>query len=172
VANAFQPRKILATLVSHNVDFVLIGGLAGMARGSSYPSYDIDVAYARDAGNLERLAAALRELGATLRGAPDDVLFLLDAETLERGAHFTFATPHGSLDILSDPDGAPPYVELKHAAGPKAEVEGVLIHVASLDHLISMKEASGRTKDKLMATELRTLSNELCAPDYDEDEET
>jgi hypothetical protein len=36
--------------------------------------------------------------------------------------------------------------------------------VASLDHLIAMKEASGRTKDKLMATEYRTISDELRAP--------
>ncbi|CAN5332123.1 hypothetical protein BH18ACT12_BH18ACT12_04180 [soil metagenome] len=34
---------------------MLIGRLAGIARGSSYPSYDIDIAYARDTRNLERL---------------------------------------------------------------------------------------------------------------------
>ena len=45
-----------------------------------------------------------------------------------------------------------------------AEVEGELIFVASLDHLIAMKEAAGRTKDKLMATEYRVLSDELRAP--------
>ena len=75
----FRPKPILETLVRHRVDFVLVGGLAGVARGSSYPTYDVDIAYARDRPNLERLAAALRELGATLRGAPPDVPFLLDA---------------------------------------------------------------------------------------------
>jgi hypothetical protein len=107
VADAFRPREILETLDNHEVDFVLIGGLAGMARGSSYASYDVDVAYARDPDNLGRLATALRELGATLRGAPEGLPFRLDAETLESGAHFTFATPYGSLDILHEPDGAP-----------------------------------------------------------------
>lgn len=160
----FRPRKLLATLKRHDVDFVLIGGLAGIARGSSYPSYDVDIAYARDRENLERLAAALRELGARLRGAPADVPFLLDAETIERGSHFTFVTPDGSIDLLSDPDGAPPFGELKRAAGTPAEVEGIPTLVASLDHLIAMKEASGRTKDKLMATEYRTLSDVLRAP--------
>lgn len=66
--------------------------MAGMARGSTYPSFDVDIAYERSRDNLERLAAALRELGATLRGAPEDVPFLLDAETIARGAHFTFQT--------------------------------------------------------------------------------
>jgi hypothetical protein len=146
------------------VDFVLIGGMAGIARGSSYPSYDIDVAYARDAENLDRLAAALQKLGATLRGAPSDLPSHPDAKTLKAGSHFTFDTPYGSLDILSDPSGAPPYERLKAAADP-AEVEGEPLLVASLDHLIAMKEASGRTKDKLMATEYRTLSDRVRAPE-------
>ena len=156
----FRPKPILETLVRHRVDFVLVGGLAGVARGSSYPTYDVDIAYARDRPNLERLAAALRELGATLRGAPPDVPFLLDAETLERGAHFTFETKFGAIDVLDRPDGSPPYAALKAAAGEPAEVEGERILVASLDHLIAMKETSARTKDKLMATEYRVLADE------------
>jgi hypothetical protein len=160
----FQPKPILRKLLEHEVDFVLIGGLAGIARGSSYPSYDIDIAYARESGNLERLAAALRELGATLRGAPPNLPFQLDAQALKAGSHFTFETPHGSLDLLSDPDGAPPYDKLKAAAGPPAEVDGEPIFVASLDHLIAMKEASDRIKDKLMATEYRVLSDQLRTP--------
>jgi hypothetical protein len=91
------------------------------------------------------------------------VPFILDAETLEHGAHFTFETPHGNLDILTDPDGAPAYADLKRAAGEPLLLEGVLIHVASLDHLIAMKEAAGRTKDKLMASEYRALADEIRA---------
>ena len=163
----FHPRPILETLLAHGVDFILIGGLAGVARGSAYPSFDVDVAYARDRANLDRLASALRELGATLRGAPPDLPFLLDAKTLENGANFTFDTKFGSLDILSDPVGAPRYEALKNAAGDAVPVDGVPIYVASLDHLIAMKEAAGRPKDKLMATEYRVLSDLLRAPKPD-----
>jgi hypothetical protein len=118
----FQPRPIFDALIRHDVDFVVIGGMAGILRGSSYPSFDVDIAYARARANLEKLAAALNELGATLRGAPPDVPFILDAETLENGAHFTFATPYGPLDILSEPDGAPRYDELKRSAGEPLEL--------------------------------------------------
>jgi hypothetical protein len=156
----FRPKSILGALLEHKVDFVLIGGLAGMAHGSSFPSFDVDIAYGRERPNLERLASALRELKATLRGAPPDVPFQLDAKTLEAGAHFTFSTPFGALDILDRPDGAPPYEQLKSAA-TLADIEGERVHVASLDHLIAMKETAGRPKDKLMATEYRTLSDEL-----------
>lgn len=162
-AEDFDPLPMLQTLAQTGVDFVVIGGIAGGAHGSSYPTFDLDIAYARDRPNLERLAAALRELGATLRGAPPDLPFQLDARTLENGSHFTFDTRHGPLDILSDPEGAPPYAQLK-AAGRQAEVRGAPVTVASLDHLIAMKESTGRTKDKLMATEYRVLSDELRAP--------
>ena len=156
----FQPKPILRTLLEHDVDFVLIGGLAGILYGSSYPSYDVDIAYGRDPENLKRLAAALRELGATLRGAPKNLPFKLDARTLKNGSHFTFDTRYGSIDILSDPDGAPPYEKLKRRAGRPQEFEGERIRVASLDHLIAMKDASARTKDQLMATEYRVLADE------------
>ena len=162
----FQPKPILRTLRAHEVDFVLIGGVAGMAHGSAYPSFDLDVAYGRDPANLERLADALRELDAKLRGAPVDVLFQLDARTLESGANFTFTTPYGSLEILGDAAGAPAYERLK-ADAAQAEIDGEPVRVASLDHLIAMKEAAGRTKDKLMATEYRTLSDVLRAPTGD-----
>lgn len=158
---SFEPRRILESLAAHGVDFVLIGGMAGVARGSSYPSFDVDIAYERSKRNLERLATALRELGATLRGAPPDVPFILDWKTLENGASFTFATNFGALDILSDPVGAPRYTLLRDGAGEAVDVEGVRILVCSIDHLIAMKEAAGRPKDLLMASEYRVISDEL-----------
>jgi hypothetical protein len=157
---------VLTCLVRHGVDFVVIGGMAGMSHGSAYPSFDVDVAYARDDENLERLAASLVELGASLRGAPAGLPFQLDARTLRNGANFTFDTPFGSFDILADPAGAPPYRRL-YEGGVNAVVEGVPVRIASLDHLIAMKEAAGRPKDKLMATEYRVLSDVLRAPKPD-----
>jgi hypothetical protein len=162
--DSFDPRPILRALRRHQVDFVLIGGLAGSFRGSAYPTYDVDIAYERSMENLERLVAALGELEASLRGAPDDVPFLLDARSIAAGSHFTFRTREGDLDILSNPDGAPAYSELKHAAGPPLTFEGEPLLVASLDHLIAMKEAAARPKDKLMAMEYRGISDLLRTP--------
>jgi len=159
----FNPGPVLQALIGHEIDFVLIGGLAGIIRGSSYPTYDVDVVYERSKTNLERLAVCLRELGATLRGAPKDIPFLLDARSLAAGQNFTFDTSLGPLDILGDAAGAPPYTKLREDSTNEA-VEGVTIAVASIDHLIAMKEAAGRPKDKLMATEYRVLSDALRAP--------
>jgi hypothetical protein len=155
----FDPVPLIAALADAGVDFVLIGGLAGTAHGSAYPTYDLDVMYGRDPDNLERLAGVLRDLGATLRGAPPDLPFQLDARTLEEGGNFTFDTRNGPLDILAYPAGAPPFPELKEASN-EIELAGRRVRVASLDHLIAMKEAADRPKDQLMATEYRTLADE------------
>ena len=157
----FRPRELLRVLAEHDVDFVVVGGMAGTARGSAFITRDLDIAYARDPENLERLAAALRELGARLRGAPRDVPFILDAKTLEAGAHFTFDTRRGPLDLLDRPDGSPSYEELRRRAGTHLIVDGLPVAVASLDDLIAMKEATGRPRDKVVASELRLLADEL-----------
>jgi hypothetical protein len=163
-AAEFDPGPALRVLVRHGVDFVLIGGIAAIVLGSSYSTSDLDIAYGRKRANLERLADALRELGATLRGAPPSVLFQLDADALEAGLNFTFATKGGNLDVFGEPTGAPAYEELKRRASAE-QIEGVEIRVASIDHLIAMKEAAGREKDRLLASELRALSDTLRQPE-------
>ena len=157
----FRPRELLRALAAHDVDFVVVGGMAGTARGSAFITRDLDIVYARDGQNLKRLAAALRDLGAQLRGAPPDVPFILDAQTLAAGAHFTFDTERGPLDILDRPDGSPSYDELRLRAGAPLIVDGLPVLVASLDDLIAMKEATGRPRDQVVASELRLLADEL-----------
>jgi hypothetical protein len=159
----FDPVPVLERFAAAGVDFVVIGGVAGGAHGSSFATFDIDLAYNREPENLKKVASVLRELDARLRGAPRDVPFLLDAKTLEAGANFTFTTSLGDVDLLADPAGSPPYEKLRKAA-TEIDIRGYTVRVASLDHLIAMKESAGRPKDKLMATEYRVLSDELRAP--------
>ncbi|MGH2986713.1 MAG: hypothetical protein ACRDLO_08505 [Solirubrobacterales bacterium] len=152
-------HALLGPLVRHGVDFVVIGGQAGTAQGSSYPSYDLDVAYARGKDNLVRLVAALREIGVTLRGAPADLPFQLDERTLANGANFTFITEHGDFDVRADVAGIRSYDGLGSEAEVK-EISGYEVRIASIDHLIAMKRASNRTKDKLMLEEYIVIADE------------
>jgi transcriptional regulator with XRE-family HTH domain len=156
-----QAHPLLKALVEHGVDFVLIGGMAGIALGSSYPTYDIDVAYARDKANLQRLSGALAELRVSLRvkGEAADLPFLPDARSLANGANFTFVTDFGMFDILGDVAGIRSYEELRRNATVR-EVEGFPIRVASIGHLIAMKRAANRTKDKLMLDEYIVIADE------------
>ena len=149
---------LLQALDRNGVDFVVVGGVAGLSHGSSYPTYDLDVAYARDRANLERMATALRELGVTLRNAPENLRFQLDAETLANGSNFTFATVYGHFDILGHIDGIRSYDDLR-AAAKVEQVQSVAVRVASIDHLISMKRAANRVKDKLMLEEYIVIAD-------------
>ena len=65
-------EQLLRTLHTAGVKFVLIGGLAMVAHGSATLTGDVDICYARDAENLERLARALAPFHPQLRGAPPD----------------------------------------------------------------------------------------------------
>jgi transcriptional regulator with XRE-family HTH domain len=147
-----ETGPLLDALDRNHVEFVVIGGVAGLAHGSAYPTYDLDIAYARNGQNLERMAAALREIGVTLRGAPVDLSFQVDAVTLEAGMNFTFLTEFGEFDILGHVDGIRNYEELR-SGSVVHEVGGIPVQVASLNHLIGMKRRVDRTKDQLMVEE-------------------
>lgn len=152
-------KRLLEPLVRNGVDFVLIGGMAGLAHGSSYPSFDLDIAYARDGANISRLVLALKELDVRLRGAPPDLPFLLDERTIENGANFTFATRSGDLDVLGDISGVRDFAALEADAEEK-EIAGHSIKVASIDQLIAMKKAANRPKDRNMVEEYLALADE------------
>jgi hypothetical protein len=151
--------KLLGPLVAHGVDFVIVGGMAGLAHGSNYPSFDLDIGYARDPANLERLVTALRDIGVTLRGGPPGLPFQLDVQALQNGANFTFVTPYGDFDVLADIGGIGSYEQLRASSEVK-QIAGVQVRVASIDHLIAMKRTAGRTKDQLMLEEYIVIADE------------
>ncbi len=153
------PRAI-ATLAGHGVRFVVIGGMAARLHGSPSITEDLDICYARDPENFGRLAAALLELKARLRGAPEDVSFKLDAKTLEAGDHFTFVTTAGWLDCLGIPAGSTGFEQLRRRAVTR-EIQGHPILVTALEDLLRMKRAAGRAKDRIELEVLEALRDEL-----------
>lgn len=154
----FDPVHILRRLQAHGVRFVLIGGLAAKAHGSPTLTVDIDICYARDRDNLERLAAVLGEMGTVLRG---DLPFHPDRRTLERGDSFTFTTDFGDLDILGTPSGTTGFAELDANAEEADLGEHLVVRIASLDDLIRMKRAAGRQKDRIELEVLGALRDEI-----------
>ncbi len=155
----FDAYAIVRVLERHGVEFVLIGGIAGQLWGSPTITQDLDICYGRDRSNLERLAAALRELHAKLRRVKEDVPFRLDALTLAAGDSFTFETDLGDLDCLGAPTGTNGYDDLKPAA-ERMPLGGHAVWVTSLDDLIRMKRAAGRAKDRIQLEILGAVREE------------
>ena len=151
----------LERFAAHRVRYVVIGGVAARLRGSNVITGDLDICYAREPEDLERLAAALTELGATLRGAPKDVPFVLDAKTLEMGDHFMFDTRLGPIDILGTPGGIPGGFDELAGSADEMDIGGLKVRVVSIDDLIRMKRSAGRPKDLIMVEELGALRDEV-----------
>jgi hypothetical protein len=47
--------EIVRVLVDHRVRFLIVGGMAAVLQGAPIQTFDIDVVYALDAENLDRL---------------------------------------------------------------------------------------------------------------------
>ena len=135
---------------------VFVGGVAATVHGSSIPTQDLDLCYSRDSANLIKVVAALRSVNATLRGAPKDIPFILDEETLRRGLNFTFDTDVGKLDLLGEVRGVGVYVDCFENAD-EAELFGYSQRVLSLEKLIDAKRTAGRPKDLIALPELEAI---------------
>ena len=149
-------EKQLVLLGQYEVECVIVGGVAATLHGSSLTTRDLDVCYNRVPENLTRLIRALRSVNARLRGAPEDLPFILDDETLRRGLNFTFQTELGDVDLLGEMSGVGGYSEASENADVM-ELFGYRFQVLSLPKLIAAKRAAGRTKDLLALPELEAI---------------
>jgi hypothetical protein len=147
---------LLRRLTERGVDFVVIGGIAAVLHGSPRNTFDLDICFATDAGNLTALGSVLVDVRARLRGVEDDVPFIPDAATLRRMQLLTLATDLGDFDVMSRLDGSPPYETLRRNAD-RYDVGGFYVLVASVTDLIAMKRASGQPKDLGDIAELETI---------------
>lgn len=139
-----------------NVDCVIVGGVAATLHGSEIPTTDLDVCYARDPLNLERLVNAVQSVHARLRNAPRDIPFILDAETLRRGLNFTLTTDIGSLDLLGEVRGVGYYEDVLPGS-LIFELFGFPFAVLEIGKLMVAKRTAGRPKDLLVLLELEAI---------------
>lgn len=139
---------LIGRLVDGDVRFVIIGGISLVIHGSSRVTRDLDICYARDAQNIERLARALRPLSPTLRGAPADLPFVLDAATLKAGLNFTLTSTAGAIDLFGEVSGIGTFDVALRLSEPVTLYEHV-VNVLTLDGLERAKRAAGRMKDLL-----------------------
>jgi len=144
----FNPELLLGALGRHRVNFVLIGALAARLHGFPRLTADADITPAGDKPNLERLAAALKELDAKIytEAIPEGLAFDCSSTMLARARMWNLITNAGRLDIAFEPAGVEGYDDLKKDA-ERFEAFGVRFFVASLDDIIRSKEAAGRPKD-------------------------
>lgn len=161
---AYAPGRILATLARHGVEFVLIGGVAAALNGSPLVTFDVDITPRRTSDNLERLSAALDELGARLRtaDAPEGLAFAHDGRSIGDAAIWNLTTVAGDLDLSFVPAGTQGFDDLRRDA-ITMDLDGGPVAVACLADVVRSKEAAGRPKDRVALPVLRRLLEEQAA---------
>ncbi len=158
----FDPERMLGALHAAGVRFVLIGGMAAVLHGDTGFTLDLDLVPDRESENLERLARALRSLGARIRAAnaPQGLPFDCSAayfRNLPADAIVNLTTEAGDLDVAFQPSGTGGYPDLRRDAATIEIAEGIEIRVASLGDVIRSKAAADREKDRQALPRLRQL---------------
>jgi hypothetical protein len=131
------------------VQYVLIGALGARMQGFPRVTADADVTPERSPANLERLAAALRELGAKIstETVPEGLAFDCTPAMLARAETWNLVTRAGRLDLAFVPAGTTGYDDL----APKAihfSVFDADLAVARLEDILRSKIAADRSKDR------------------------
>lgn len=159
-----QLEQLLAALSDAGVEFIIVGGVAARAHGSSRLTDDVDISYARTPANLARLVKALAPLDPYLRGAPPGLPFDWSVATLTAGLNFTLTTSAGAIDLLGEIIGGGQYPDLL----PRTitiTIFGRDVQLLDLPWLIRVKRAAGRPKDLEVIAELEVLQDEIRLQD-------
>lgn len=155
---------LLRSLRDAGVDFVLIGGFAVTLHGYVRTTKDIDIVPDPRQENMSRLWDVLSAIDARpaelAEFKPEELPAAFTREGfIEAGGNWVLYTKLGRLDVMpyvEDADGEIPYDELRAAAERVDLPEvGQPIWVASLDHLIAMKEHADRDIDRIDVTAMR-----------------
>ena len=144
-AQPLDAERIFATLEAHEVEYVVIGGIAVQVHGHVRMTSDIDLIPSPNPANLKRLAKALTELDARVLN-PGSEHLKIDARMLPRATLWQLSTRHGDIDVLHDAPGAAPFPQLRERA-LVITLDDRPIPIAGRDDLIKMKRATGRPVD-------------------------
>jgi hypothetical protein len=156
-----QPPKFkeaLEVLARHEVDFIVVGGVAAVLEGAPISTFDLDIVHDRSPENVARLLAALADLDARYRDLAGRIL-RPEARGLEGEGHHLLLTRCGPLDVLGRIGHGHGYHELI-ADSTVRQLGEYSVHVLGLEALIRTKLEAGRDKDRAVLAILRRTLEE------------
>lgn len=138
-------REILELLNKHEVEYIVVGGVAAVIQGAPITTFDLDALVRISDDNASRLSVALDKLDAryrehqsTIRPTKEDIL---------AGGHLLLLTRAGPLDVLGFIGDEDRYEDLVHLSSEVAMTIGKF-RVLDLEELIRQKKATDRPKDR------------------------
>lgn len=143
-------KEMLQALADEKVRFLLVGAYALAAHGYLRATMDIDIWVMPSPWNADAVLRALRRFGAPLHD-------LTAADLQADGTVFQIGVAPRRIDIITTASGL--HFEETFERSLTVDIEGIEVHVPSLDDLIRNKRTAGRTKDLADAEALETLKN-------------
>ena len=141
-------RDILHATSDEKVRFLLVGAYALAAHGYPRATMDIDIWVMPSPQNAEAVLQALRRFGAPLHNLTKEDLQI-------DGTVFQIGDAPRRIDIITALSGLK--FEETYQNSISVNIEGIEVHIPSIDDLIRNKRASGRTKDLADAEALESL---------------
>ncbi len=152
-------NQLLKTLLSHNLDFLIVGGFAAVVHGSSHVTKDLDISMLINQENVDKLRLALKDLEPRHRMNPSPKpSFLEEPKNISGLQNIYLETNAGILDVVSLDKNLGSFDDLKSRA-TQVNLFGFNCYVLSLDDLIRVKETMRRPKDLIVLDELKALKN-------------
>src|SRR5258707_12752337 len=141
-------KRLLGSLLEHQVQFLVIGAWALAAYGYKRYTGDIDIFIKPTPANVKRIMRALQAIGYDLIQDATIKMFLTTKVLIRQ---YVLET-----DIRPFVKGVTSFDRVwKNRLETK--IEGLGVFVPSLEDMIKMKKADGRSKDKLDLIELRKI---------------
>lgn len=141
---------LLEALVSHSIDFILIGGTAAQILNLPVPStIDVDIAPLRSRKNLQRLSQFFEDVNASLLTAEEDGAWF-PRTPIENWAQYStlhLITDFGLLDLVFEPTGTTDGYQDLLKGSVLLQVGHSMIRCITEDQWVELKSSTGRPKD-------------------------
>jgi hypothetical protein len=111
-----QLNRLIEILSDADIDFVIVGGFAGMLHGSTLVTRDLDVCAVLSRENVAKLRETLRDLKPTHRQTPQRLSFLDNPPSDIELRNVYLETTLGPLDILSSIKGVGDFARVREAS--------------------------------------------------------
>lgn len=146
-------RRILELLEQHQVDYVIVGGVAAVLQGAPVTTFDIDALFKVDDANIERLEKVLSALNARYREHRN---LRPTKSDLAAGGHMLLMTDAGPFDVLGFIGDGRRYEDVADSV-QQLPIDGLNVRVLSIEALIAEKKKLGREKDLIAVRVLEAV---------------
>ncbi len=151
--------EALRTLIRHEVEFMVVGGVAAILQGSPLTTEDLDILFLASDENIDRLVATLQELEAYYLD-PASHRIEPNPPRLASLRMYLLKTNHGRLDVFRTVGDGLGYEALLPRSR-HLKIAEMNVRILDLDAIIETKEQAGRPKDHYQLPFLRQLQAEI-----------